>query len=70
VTAASVNTAWIADCPADISGDGDVGGADLTILLNAWGCTGQDGTADLDGNGTVDGADLTIILSNWGACPN
>jgi parallel beta-helix repeat protein len=57
-------------CPGDLGGDGDVGGADLTILLNQWGCTGEDCTADLDGNGTVDGADLTTILSNWGACPN
>ena len=57
-------------CPGDLGGDGDVGGADLTILLNQWGCTGEDCTADLDGNGTVDGADLTIILSNWGACAN
>ena len=57
-------------CPGDLGGDGDVGGADLTILLNQWGCTGEDCTADLDGNGTIDGADLTIILSNWGACSN
>ncbi|MDG2232314.1 MAG: hypothetical protein P8L16_00720, partial [Ilumatobacter sp.] len=57
-------------CPGDLVGDGDVGGADLTILLNQWGCTGEDCTADLDGNGTVDGADLTVILSRWGACSN
>ena len=57
-------------CPGDLGGDGDVGGADLTILLNQWGCTGEDCTADVDGNGTVDGADLTTILSNWGACSN
>ena len=59
-----------AECPADITGDGEVAGADLTLLLTDWGCNGTDCTADLDGNGTVDGADLAIILSNWGGCSN
>jgi hypothetical protein len=52
-------------CSGDLNGDGQVDGADLTILLGAWGTAG----ADLNGDGTVDGADLTILLGGWGACP-
>ena len=43
-----------------------VNGADLTLLLNAWG-TSNDGL-DLDGDGLIGGADLTILLSNWAPC--
>ena len=56
------------DCPADLNGDGTVDGADLTLLLADWGCTGAGCVGDFDGSGTVDGADLTIILSAWGDC--
>ena len=58
----------VCDCPADLDGDGAVGGADLTIILSDWGCIGNDCVGDLDGNGEVNGADLTIILSAWGDC--
>ncbi|HMN97174.1 MAG TPA: hypothetical protein PKC43_11850 [Phycisphaerales bacterium] len=50
---------------ADLDGDGVVDGADLGILLGAWGETGPGLPADLDGNGTVDGADLGILLGAW-----
>ena len=55
------------DCggnPADLDGDGVVGGADLAIVLAAWGSKG--GAADLDGDGVVGGADLAIVLAAWG----
>ena len=54
------------DCPADFTGDGVVDGADLAILLGAWGT--NDPAADLSGNGVVDGADLSILLGAWGPC--
>ena len=57
-----------ATCPFDINGDGDVGGADLTIILNAWGCTGPSCLGDMNGDDLVDGADLTVILNRWGEC--
>lgn len=57
-------TAACACPPADLDGDCAVGGADLAILLSAWGTAG--GPADLDGNGSVDGADLAVLLSFWG----
>jgi len=55
------------DCPADLNGDGEVGGGDLTILLSAWG-PGRS-PADIDGNGEVGGTDLSQLLSRWGPCP-
>lgn len=53
-------------CPADLDGDGSVGGSDLGILLVAWGTST---TADLNGDGLVDGADLGLLLNAWGDCP-
>ncbi|MEY5031942.1 MAG: Dockerin type domain, partial [Planctomycetota bacterium] len=49
--------------PADLDGDGSVGGADLAILLNQWGGAGS---ADLNGDGLVNGSDLAILLNAWG----
>ena len=49
--------------PSDLNGDGVVNGADLGILLAAW---GGSGTSDLNGDGTVNGADLGVLLANWG----
>lgn len=54
-------------CPADLNGDGMVGGADLGLLLAAWGTA--DPAADLDGSGSIDGGDLGLLLSAWGLCP-
>jgi hypothetical protein len=50
---------------ADLDGNGLVDGADLTMLLGAWGTTGADVGADLDLDGLVDGADLTRLLGDW-----
>lgn len=55
-------------CPADMTFDGCVGGADLGLLLAAWDSTGCH-PADLDGDGMVDGADLGLLLSAWNNCP-
>lgn len=46
----------------DLDGDGIVNGADLAVLLSAY---GSPGPGDLDGNGTVDGADLSVLLAAW-----
>lgn len=54
-------------CPAvvigDLDGNGVVEGADLALLLGAWGTAG--GPADLDDDGTVGGSDLAVLLGNW-----
>lgn len=47
----------------DLNDDGIVGGADLGILLGAWG--GPEG--DLTGDGVTDGADLGALLGAWSA---
>lgn len=50
--------------PADLNSDGVVDGADLGLLLSAWGrCGGC--AADIDGSGAVDGADLGLLLAGW-----
>ena len=54
---------WIHVNPYDLNGDGSVGAADLTILLNQW---GGPGSADFNGSGAVDAADIAVLLSNWG----
>ncbi len=55
------------DCVADITGNGVVDGADLGMMLSAWGAC--DGCApDLNGDGVVGGPDLGTLLAGWGAC--
>ncbi len=49
--------------PGDLNGDGLVDGADLSILLGAWGTTLPE--ADLDGSGSVDAGDLAVLLGSW-----
>lgn len=53
-------------CPADLTGDGVVNGADLATLLGNW---ANAGVGDFDRSGAVDGADLATVLGAWGPCP-
>lgn len=55
-------------CPADLTSDGVIDGADLGSLLTQWGCASAC-SADIDASGTVDGADLGVMLTSWGSCP-
>ena len=51
--------------PGDINGDGFVNGADIGLLLGAWGrCKGC--PEDLNGDGLVTGADIGLLLGYWG----
>jgi hypothetical protein len=54
-------------CPADFDQSGVVNGADLGILLSAWGVAAQPGV-DLNSDGIISGADLGLLLSAWGSC--
>ena len=54
-------------CPADLNGDNQVNGSDLTALLGAWGAA-NGSNADLNGDGQVNGSDLTALLGAWGSC--
>jgi hypothetical protein len=51
---------------ADLTCDGGVCGADLGLLLGAWGTDGTPVGADLNGDGTVSGSDLGLLLGAWG----
>jgi hypothetical protein len=53
-------------CPADLSGDGTVGPADLAQLLNSWGSPKS--AADINGDGAVNAQDLAAMLAAWGDC--
>jgi hypothetical protein len=52
------------DCPTDLSGDGCTDGADLGLLLGAWGA--RNGLGDIDGDGVVGAADLAVLLGAFG----
>ena len=73
-TYAIVGGFWAVDaaaglpCPADITGDDQVGPADLGNLLAAWG-TNPGGPPDFSGNGNVGPEDLGTLLAGWGQCP-
>lgn len=55
------------DCDEDLNADDVVDGADLGMLLGAWGTA--NGAADFNQDGVVDGADLGQLLGHWGNCP-
>jgi hypothetical protein len=55
------------ECPTDLDASGTTDGADLGLLLGAWGRSEGD-RADLDFDGFVSGADLGLLLGAWGAC--
>jgi hypothetical protein len=58
----------LADCPADINGDGTVNVSDLLSLIAAWGpCDSC--IEDIDGSGEVNVSDLLTVIGAWGACP-
>lgn len=54
-------------CPTDLDGDGNVGFADVVLVLSKWGACDAC-PEDLTGEGTVDFADLLEVLSNFGPC--
>ncbi|MBL9118435.1 MAG: hypothetical protein JNL80_00805 [Phycisphaerae bacterium] len=53
-------------CVGDLDHDGVVGGADLAVLLGAWGSAAS--AADLNTDAKTDAADLAILLGAWGTC--
>jgi hypothetical protein len=53
-------------CPPDTDRDGYVDGADVAVVLAAWGTTGSS-AADVSGDNFVNGADLGLVLAAWGS---
>ena len=57
------------DCPADLTGDGEVGSPDLAVLLGNWGACPAPCPADLAYcDNLVNAADLAFLLFSWGFC--
>ena len=53
--------------PGDVTGDGYVGGLDLTTIITNWGMTAATlADGDLSGDGTVSGPDYTEVVTYWG----
>lgn len=64
LTYTSANAALL---PGDVTGDGWIGGADLTAVITNWGRTGAThADGDLSGDGTVSGPDYTEVITYWG----
>lgn len=66
VQAATVGPSTSA-CPQDLDGDGQVGAADLAVLLGGWGA-GAGHAGDFDQDGVVGPPDLAVLLGHWGEC--
>jgi formylglycine-generating enzyme required for sulfatase activity len=56
-------------CIGDLDHDGEVGGADIGLLLSNWGPCGNACLYDLNNDEKVNGGDLGLLLSGWGPCP-
>ncbi len=52
----------------DFNLDGEIGAADLSLLLSLWASTAPP-FGDLDGDGEVGAADLSLLLAKWGQSP-
>jgi formylglycine-generating enzyme required for sulfatase activity len=55
-------------CPGDLDHDGEVGGADIGLLLSNWGPCASACLYDLNNDDKVNGGDLGLLLSGWGHC--
>ena len=56
------------NCLSDITGNSQVDGQDLSMLLAEW--NNEFTAADQNGDGLVNGADLSILVGAWGTCSN
>ncbi|MBU3684440.1 MAG: hypothetical protein FGM39_10595 [Phycisphaerales bacterium] len=57
---------WARPAPCDLDRSGAVDGADLGLLLSAWGPALDPHRADITQDCAVDGMDLGVLLSAWG----
>jgi formylglycine-generating enzyme required for sulfatase activity len=69
VLAAMMGRPAAAQCPGDITGNGVVDGADLSVVLSAWGSDGSDEPgSDINADDLVNGADLAFVIVAFGPC--
>ena len=64
-------TLILSQFPGDVNGDGFVGGADLSTIMDNWGLSPADWEdGDIDpfdaGDDFIGGPDYTQVLNNWG----
>lgn len=58
-----------AECPGDITSNGQVNGSDLAIVLAGWGTDGMaEPGSDINQDSIVDGMDLAVVIGAWGPC--
>jgi len=70
---AALTCVWSArgqSCAADLNGDGQVNGTDVSVILAGWGQCGSGSVCDGDINsdGSVNGTDLAVVIEGWGPC--
>ncbi|MCH2146981.1 MAG: hypothetical protein MK073_04105 [Phycisphaerales bacterium] len=65
-TPGTENPACPSDCPADVTGDGEVNVNDLLAVIGGWG--GSDPVFDIDGDGVVAVNDILVLIGAWGPC--
>lgn len=54
----------------DMNNDGKIDGADIGLMLSAWGaCTATPCPGDINGDGTVGIEDANLLLAKWGPLP-
>jgi len=58
---------YAAGLTGDATGDGEVGFADLALVLSQLGQSGDGLQGDLNGDGVVDFVDLLLVLENYGS---
>jgi hypothetical protein len=57
----------LSPCPSDLNNDGNVGFADVLVVLGDWACTSCE-SSDVDGDGLVGFSDVLSVIATWGDC--
>jgi hypothetical protein len=65
----NVNITGLMELGCDLDLDGDVGAADLALVISSFGPCGASACceADLNGDENVDGSDISTLLADWGS---
>jgi Ca2+-binding EF-hand superfamily protein len=60
----------VCECHGDVTNDGVVSAADLSLVLARWGtAVNAFGEADATHDGVINAADVSMVLAMWGTCP-
>ena len=65
-----LDSASVCECHGDVTNDGVVNAADLSLVLARWGtAVNAFGEADATHDGVINAADVSMVLAMWGTCP-